>query len=216
MGISVKICGLTTEDALHAAIDSGADHIGFIFFPKSPRHIAPQEAARLRAFARGRAKAVAVTVNADDETLQTIVTTMEPDMLQLHGSESPQRVAAVKARFGLPVMKAFAIRDASDLKAIQPYRGVADRFLFDAKPPAGAEVPGGNGIAFDWTLLSALDADIEYMLSGGLNAGNIGVALEQTGAQAIDISSGVERAPGIKDIGLIKAFFKAIGAAKTA
>lgn len=216
MELSVKICGLTTPEALRTALDNSADHVGFIFFAKSPRHIAPEDAARLRAAARGRAKAVAVSVNADDATLDTIVSVMEPDMLQLHGSESPERVAAVKTRFGLPVMKAFAVRDAGDLEAIQPYRGIADRFLFDAKPPAGAEVPGGNGVAFDWTLLSALDGDVDYMLSGGLNADNIGTALGQTGARAIDISSGVERAPGIKDTGLINAFFRAVKAAKAA
>lgn len=215
MELSVKICGLTTPDTLRAAIDNGADHVGFIFFAKSPRNIAPEEAARLRTAARGRAKAVAVSVNADDTTLDTIVSVMQPDMLQLHGSESPERVAAVKARFGLPVMKALPIREAGDLDAIQPYRGIADGFLFDAKPPAGAEVPGGNGIAFDWTLLSALDEDIKYMLSGGLNADNVSVALRQTGAHAIDASSGVERAPGVKDIGLIEAFFRAVDGTKT-
>lgn len=216
MELSVKICGLTTPEALQTALDDGADHVGFIFFAKSPRHIAPADAARLRVAARGRAKAVAVSVNADDETLDSIVSGMEPDMLQLHGNESPERVTAVKTRFGLPVMKAFAVRDAGDLDATQAYRGVADRFLFDAKPPAGAEVPGGNGVAFDWTLLSALDDDVDYMLSGGLNADNIGTALRQTGARAVDISSGVERAPGIKDTGLINAFFKAVDAARTA
>lgn len=216
MELSVKICGLTTPEALGTALDDGADHVGFIFFAKSPRHIAPEDAARLREAARGRAKAVAVSVNADDATLDHIVSTMKPDMLQLHGGESPDRVAAVKTRFGLPVMKAFAVREAGDLEAVQAYRGIADRFLFDAKPPAGAEVPGGNGVAFDWTLLAALGGDVDYMLSGGLNADNIGTALRQTGARAIDISSGVERAPGIKDAGLIHAFFRAVNAAKAA
>ncbi|MCR9136977.1 MAG: phosphoribosylanthranilate isomerase [Alphaproteobacteria bacterium] len=216
MELSVKICGLTTPEALHTALDDGADHVGFIFFAKSPRHIAPEDAASLRVAARRRAKAVAVSVNADDDTLETIVSIMDPDMLQLHGSESPERVKAVKERFGLPVMKAFAVREAGDLDTIKPYQGIADRFLFDAKPPAGAEVPGGNGVAFDWTLLSALDDTVDYMLSGGLNADNIGTALKLTGAKAIDISSGVERAPGIKDIGLIDGFFRAVNAAKAA
>ncbi len=216
MELSVKICGLRTAETLNAALDRGADHVGFIFFPKSPRHIEPAAAAELRRAVHGRAKAVAVSVDADDATLEAIVSAVAPDMLQLHGRESPQRVAAVKTRFGLPVMKAFAVRDAADLEAIAPYRGVADRFLFDAKPPAGSEVPGGHGVAFDWTVLSALDADVDYMLSGGLNAGNINAALKQTGAHAVDASSGVERAPGIKDVGLIKTFFKAVDAAKTA
>jgi phosphoribosylanthranilate isomerase len=131
-------------------------------------------------------------------------------MLQLHGSETPERVSAVKARYGLPVMKAFSIRDAADLVAIERYRGIADRFLFDAKPPKGAELPGGNGVPFDWRVLAALDPAIGYMLSGGLNAGNIGEALRLVSPAGIDISSGVESAPGVKDVGLIEAFFRAI------
>ena len=170
-------------------------------------------AGRLRRAAVGRAKAVAVTVDADDATLDEIVATMKPDVLQLHGSETPERVAAVKARYGLPVTKALAIREAADLEKIAPYRGIADRFLFDAKPPRGAELPGGNGVPFDWRLLATLDADIDYMLSGGLNAGNIAEALKLTRAPGIDISSGVETAPGVKDTGLIAAFFEAVRAA---
>ena len=216
MTVSVKICGLKTPEAINAALDCGADHVGFIFFEKSPRNIVPEAAAGLRIAARGRAKAVAVTVNADDRTLQRIVTAMEPDLLQLHGKESPQRVAEVRRRFGRPVMKVFSIRESADLEAVAPYRGVADRFMFDAKPPAGSELPGGNGVAFDWTLLARLDNDLDYMLSGGLNADSIAVALDRTGANAVDISSGVESAPGVKDIGLISDFFKAVGAAKAA
>ena len=189
-------------------------HVGFIFFSKSPRNIAPAEAGRLRQAALGRAKAVAVTVDADDATLDAIVAAMSPDMLQLHGEETPERVAAVKARYGLPVMKAFSIREAADLDAIKPYRGVADRFLFDAKPPKGAELPGGNGVPFDWRVLAALDPDIDYMLSGGLNAENIGEALRLVNPAGIDISSGVESAPGVKDVGLIEAFFRAVRAAR--
>ncbi|QGA56950.1 phosphoribosylanthranilate isomerase [Brucella sp. 2280] len=210
MALDIKICGLKTPEAVAAALDGGATHIGFIFFPKSPRHITPDAAARLRAAATGRAVAVAVTVDADDETLDEIVKTVRPDMLQLHGGETPERVRFLKERYNLPVMKAFSIREAGDLEAIAPYRGIADRFLFDAKPPKGSELPGGNGISFDWNLLAALDADIDYMLSGGLNADNIAEALLKTGAPGIDISSGVECAPGEKDVRLIENFFQAV------
>ncbi len=216
MTVSVKICGLKTPETMRAALDCGADHVGFIFFGKSPRNVAPEVAADLRKAARGRAKAVAVTVNADDETLEKIVATVDPDMLQLHGKESPERLAEIRQRFDRPVMKAFAIREAADLDTIAPYKGIADRFLFDAKPPAGSELPGGNAVSFDWTLLARLDGDVDYMLSGGLDADNIAIALHQTGAKAVDLSSGVESAPGVKDVGLIHDFFKAVGAAKAA
>lgn len=213
MALDIKICGLKTDAALAAALDAGASHAGFIFFPKSPRHVSAEEAARLREAARGRAKAVAVTVDADDAALDRIVSVMQPDILQLHGKESPQRVAEVKARYGLAVMKAFALREAADLDAIAAYRSVADRFLFDAKPPAGSELPGGNGVSFDWRLLAGLDADVDYMLSGGLNAANIGDAIRLANPPGIDISSGVESAPGVKDAALIEQFFRAVRAA---
>ncbi|MEQ1940999.1 phosphoribosylanthranilate isomerase [Mesorhizobium sp. VNQ89] len=212
MALDIKICGLKTAEALEAALAGGATHVGFIFFLKSPRNIAPAEAGRLRKPAAGRAKAVAVTVDADDAFLDEIVTAMAPDMLQLHGHETPERVAAVKTRSGLPVMKAFSVRDAADLAGLDAYRGIADRFLFDAKPPKGAELPGGNGVPFDWTVLAALDPDIDYMLSGGLNAANIGEALRRVRPAGIDISSGVESAPGVKDPALIRRFFRAVEA----
>jgi len=214
MVLDIKICGLKTPDAVAAALDGGATHIGFIFFPKSPRHIIPQKAAGLRGAVKGRALAVAVTVDADDETLDEIVEAVKPDILQLHGHETPERVAFIKARYGLPVMKAFSVREASDLAAIAAYQGIADRFLFDAKPPNGSDLPGGNGVSFDWELLAALDADIDYMLSGGLNADNIAEALHKTRAPGIDISSGVERAPGEKDVRLIENFFRAVADAR--
>ena len=214
MPLDIKICGLKTDAALAAALAGGASHVGFIFFRKSPRWVEPAEAGRLRRLAAGRAKAVAVTVDADDEFLDAIVATVKPDMLQLHGRETPERVAELKTRHGLPVMKAFSIRTASDLDAIGPYRGVADRFLFDARPPAGSELPGGNGVAFDWTLLAGLDRDVHYLLSGGLNAANIGEALSRTGPGGIDISSGVESAPGVKEPALIEAFFAAVRSAE--
>lgn len=209
MVFDIKICGLKTPEAVDAALNGGATHIGFIFFPKSPRHLTPADAGLLREAAKGRAKVVAVSVDADDETLDEIVRASKPDMLQLHGHETPERVADVKKRYGLPVIKAFAVREASDFDVIAPYKGIADRFLFDAKPPKGSELPGGNGVSFDWALLDALDADVDYMLSGGLNAGNIAEALQKTHAPGIDVSSGVERAPGEKDVRLIMEFFQA-------
>jgi len=214
MTLDTKICGLKTRAAVDAALAGGASHIGFIFFEKSPRHVAPVEAGRLRETARGRAQAVAVTVDADDAALDAIVSEMSPDIIQLHGKETPERVAEVKARYGLPVIKAFAVSTPGDLARIEPYRGVADRFLFDAKPPKGSDLPGGNGVSFDWSLLAALDRDVDYMLSGGLNAANIGDALRQVNPPGIDISSGVESAPGVKDAALIDEFFAAVRAAR--
>ncbi|MBZ9706988.1 phosphoribosylanthranilate isomerase [Mesorhizobium sp. ESP7-2] len=214
MALDIKICGLKTDQAMAAALAGGASHVGFIFFPKSPRYVEPAEAGRLREAARGRALAVAVTVDAKDAFLDEIVEKMQPDMLQLHGSETPERVTELKARHGLPVMKALPLSEAADLDRIRPFIGVADRFLFDAKPPKGSELPGGNGVTFDWRILAGLDAGIDYMLSGGLNAANIGDALRLANPPAIDISSGVESAPGIKDPALIEQFFRAVRAAR--
>jgi phosphoribosylanthranilate isomerase len=211
MSIDIKICGLKTAEALDAALDGGASHVGFIFFPKSPRNISPEEAGRLRRAALGRARAVAVTVDADDALLDTIVAAMVPDMLQLHGKESPTRVAEVKARYGLPVMKAFSVSEAADVAVAEAYRGVADRMLFDARPPKGAELPGGNGVPFDWRILDGYRGD--YFLSGGLTPQNVGAAIRLLDPPGLDVSSGVESAPGEKDIGLIAAFFAAVRAA---
>lgn len=212
MTTTVKICGMKTEETIEAALASGASLIGFIFFEKSPRNVTPEEAGRLRRGIGDRASVVAVTVNADDAVLDRIVDEVNPDYLQLHGGETPDRVRQVRARYGLPVIKVFSIRDAADIEAIRAWRGVADRFLLDAKAPAGSELPGGNGVSFDWSLLRALDGDVDYMLSGGLNAGNVSAALEITGATAIDVSSGVESAPGVKDSGLISRFFEKVAA----
>lgn len=213
MSIDIKICGLKTQDALAAALAGGATHVGFIFFPKSPRNVAPEDAGRLREAARGKAQAVAVTVDADDAFLDRIVAAMRPDMLQLHGNEPPDRVRELKARYDLPVMKALSVSDAADLLKIGPFLGVADRLLFDAKPPAGSVLPGGNGVAFDWTILGGLPAGVDYLLSGGLNAGNVGEALRLATPPGLDISSGVESAPGVKDVALIEQFFRAARAA---
>lgn len=212
MNVDVKICGLKTDEAIAAALDGGASHVGFIFFEKSPRNVSPIEAGHLRQAARGRARAVAVTVDADDTALDRIVETAEPDMLQLHGKEAPERVAAIKARYGLPIMKSVAIRVADDLAALTAYAGIPDRFLLDAKAPPGSALPGGNGRAFDWTLLEGLDPSVDYLLSGGLNAGNLADALRIARPRGIDVSSGVERAPGVKDPERIRAFFAALAA----
>ena len=210
----IKICGLKTAEALAAALDGGASHVGFIFFAKSPRNLTPQEASVLRQAAKGRAQAVAVTVDADDALLDAIVAQMAPDMLQLHGAETLQRVAEVKARYGLPVMKAFAISTQADLAQIDPFLGHADRFLFDAKPPKDAILPGGNGVAFDWQLLLGLDRNVDYMLSGGLDAANVGDALRLANPPGLDVSSGVESAPGVKDVALIEDFLEAVRTAQ--
>ncbi|MGL4490218.1 MAG: phosphoribosylanthranilate isomerase [Rhizobiaceae bacterium] len=206
----IKICGLSTPETVLAALENRAHLVGFIFFPKSPRNVSVAKAATLRELARGRAMVVAVTVDADDAMLDEIVNGMRPDVLQLHGHETPERVSEVKTRYGLPVIKAISVSEASDLAAVKMYAGIANKILLDAKAPKGSLLPGGNGVSFDWTLLSALDPDLDYMLSGGLNAANVGEALRMTKAPGLDVSSGVESAPGIKDIGLMDEFFTAI------
>lgn len=205
----VKICGLSTEDTLAAALDAGAERVGFVFFPRSPRHLTLDRAAALAALARGRAAVVALTVDADDDALAAIVAAVGPDMLQLHGRETPERVAAVRARFGRPVIKALGVSTAADLAAVPACAAVADEILFDAKPPKGAVLPGGNGVSFDWRLIAALDLSVPFMLSGGLGPGNVGDALRLTRAPAVDVSSGVESAPGVKSSDLIAAFVRA-------
>ena len=210
----IKICGLKTPEAVDRAADRGASHIGFIFFEKSPRNIEPDIAGTLANRVRGRVKSVAVTVDADNDDLDEIIALVRPDILQFHGQESPERVLTIKAVTGLPVMKAFSIREPDDLKRIEPYIGIADRFLFDAKPPAGSDLPGGNGVSFDWRVLRTLDADVDYMLSGGLNKDNIADALMETGARGIDVSSGVESSPGVKDPRRLRAFADAVRAAR--
>ena len=210
----IKICGLKTPEAVDRAVARGATHIGFIFFPKSPRYVSPDVAGDLADRVRGRVKIVAVTVNADDEELDDIVSLLRPDILQLHGSESPERILHVKALYGLPVIKALSIKDAADLDRVDPFIGVADRFLFDAKAPAGSELPGGNGVSFDWSLMASLDESVDYMLSGGLNKDNVAIALASTRASGIDLSSGVESAPGVKDLGMIDAFFDTVAGAQ--
>jgi phosphoribosylanthranilate isomerase len=209
MSIEVKICGLSTPAALDVALDAGADLVGFVFFAPSPRNVTFATARELGARVQGRAQKVALSVDADDALLAASVEALRPDFLQLHGSESPQRVAAVKARFRLPVIKAIAIEKPADLARVPAYARVADRILFDARPPRAATRPGGLGKRFDWRLLQNLDPGLPFMLSGGLDAANVGEALRITGAPAVDVSSGVERAPGEKDPEKIRAFIRA-------
>jgi phosphoribosylanthranilate isomerase len=198
------------------ALDSGADLVGFVFFAPSPRHLGLEAARGLGARVQGRAGKVALTVNANDETLLAIVNALKPDMLQLHGTEPPERVAVVRSRFGLPVMKALPIAARADLSPIRLYAQVADRLIFDARAPQDATRPGGLGKPFDWSLLKDVKPGVPYMLSGGLDADNVGEALRITGAPGVDVSSGVERAPGEKDPDKIRAFIRAARAADAA
>lgn len=214
MKLDIKICGLKTEEAVDHAVALGATHIGFIFFPKSPRYIEPADAGRLAERVRGRVKIVAVSVNLENDDLDEIIDLMHPDILQLHGSESPERLLTVKAVTGLEVWKALSISEADDLKRIDAYLGIANRFLLDAKPPKNSELPGGNGVSFDWRLLQAIDADIDYLLSGGLTKANIGQALSIARPSGIDLSSGVESAPGVKDLHMMDEFFEAVRLAR--
>jgi phosphoribosylanthranilate isomerase len=209
MSAIVKICGLATAEALDVVLEAGADMVGFVFFAPSPRHVALDKAHALAARVLERAQKVALTVDADDALLDAVVEALQPDMLQLHGTESPARVEAVRRMFGLPVMKALPVAARGDLDAIARYAGVADRLLFDARAPREATRPGGLGKAFDWHLLENLDPGVPFMLSGGLDAGNVGEALRISHASGVDVSSGVERAPGEKDPDKIRAFVHA-------
>jgi phosphoribosylanthranilate isomerase len=206
----VKICGLSTPETLDAAIAAGAQMAGFVFFAPSPRNLDLGTARALGARAEGRIARVALTVDADDVFLDAAVEALRPDLLQLHGKESPARTAAIRARFGLPVMKAIGVSDVADLAAVTAYEDVVDRILFDAKPPRGAVLPGGNGLAFDWTILRHVRTRKPWMLSGGLDASNVGEAVRISGAGAVDVSSGVESAPGVKDPQRIAAFVAAV------
>lgn len=209
MDIRVKICGLKEPTHVAAAVDAGANYVGFVFFPKSPRHLEVSTAAVLAQHVPSGVAKVALTVNATDAELDAITEAVALDMLQLHGAESPERVAAVKARYGLPVMKAVGVATAADLAALDLYGRVADQLLVDAKPPKGAVLPGGNGLAFDWQLIARKYWPCPWMLAGGLTPENVAEAVRLTGARQVDVSSGVESAPGIKDSGRIAAFIAA-------
>jgi phosphoribosylanthranilate isomerase len=213
MALIVKICGLSTPQTLDAALYAGADMVGFVFFPPSPRHLQFDAARALGQRVRGRAQKVALTVDADETLLQSVVEALHPDILQLHGSESVAQIAAIRRKFGLPVMKAVPIAVKDDLARIGTYAGVADRLLFDARAPHDATRPGGLGNTFDWHLLMNVRPGVPFMLSGGLDADNVGEALRITRATGVDVSSGVERAPGVKDVDKIIAF---VGAARSA
>lgn len=208
--VSVKICGLTAPEHVRAAVAAGARYVGFNFFPKSPRYAPIPLAAALAAEVPVGVAKVALAVNFSDAQLDEIVAGVPLDMLQLHGGESPERVAEIKQRYGLPVIKAIGVAEAEDLAAIDLYSEVADQLLIDAKPPKNSELPGGNGLPFDWWLLAGRKYwRRPWMLSGGLNPDNVAEAIRMTGARQVDVASGVESAPGVKDAGLIQAFIDA-------
>ena len=209
MSLIVKICGLSTRETLDVALDAGADMVGFVFFPPSPRHLGLEAARELGKQTRRRALKVALTVDADDTTLAAIVEALQPDILQLHGSEGVARLHDIRQKFGLPVMKAIAVEAPADLASLPGYAAVADRILFDARAPKDATRPGGLGAVFDWHVLENLDLELPFMVSGGLHAGNVAEAVRVTGAGGVDVSSGVERAPGHKDPEMIRAFIRA-------
>jgi phosphoribosylanthranilate isomerase len=209
MPLLVKICGLSTRETLDTALAAGADMVGFVFFPPSPRHLSLETARELGRQAKGRAAKVALTVDADDATLENIVETLRPDLLQLHGKETIARVRDIKAKFALPVMKVIAVETSADLAVLPGYASVADRILFDARAPKGATRPGGLGAVFDWHVLEKLDLQLPFMVSGGLSADNVAEAVRVTRAGGVDVSSGVESAPGIKDPEMIRHFIRA-------
>jgi phosphoribosylanthranilate isomerase len=208
MELIVKICGLSTRPTLAAALDAGADMVGLVFFPPSPRFVSVAGATELADQARGRAEITALTVDADDRMLADIVDRVRPDWLQLHGRETPERVAAVRKRFGVKTMKAIGVSTAADLAQTADYATVADRLLLDAKAPKGAVLPGGNGATFDWTIVAGFRPPMTYLLSGGLTPANVAEAIRVTGAPGVDVSSGVEAAPGRKDAELIARFVR--------
>jgi len=207
----VKICGLSTPDTVRASVDAGADYLGFNFFPRSPRYVTPELAAELGRLVPDHVLNVALAVDADNATLDGIVAALKPDILQLHGAETPERLVEIKSRYGLTLMKAIPISGPEDLEKVALYHDSADLLLFDAKPPKSMEnaLPGGNGLIFDWSLLAGQKPDAPWMLSGGLTVENVREAIEITGAEAVDVSSGVETGPGQKDPALIEKFIRA-------
>ena len=208
--VQVKICGLSTPDHVRWAVEAGARYLGFVFFPKSPRNVDIATAAALAVEVPPGIAKVALVVNADDAALDAILARVPVDMLQLHGSETPARVAEIRARAGLPVMKAVGIAGAEDVARLDAYSLVADQLLVDAKPPKDAALPGGTGVPFDWGLLTGYHFQRPWMLAGGLTPANVAAAVRLTGARQVDVSSGVETAPGVKDEALIRAFIGAV------
>jgi len=209
MSLLVKICGLSTRETLDVALDAGADMVGFVFFAPSPRHLSLEVGRELGRQVKRHALKVALTVDADDATLDNIMDALSPDIFQLHGKESVARLRDIKQKFGRPVMKAVPVETAADLAVLPGYAAVADRILFDARAPKDATRPGGLGAPFDWHLLENLDLKLPYMVSGGLHAENVAEALCLTRAGGVDVSSGVESAPGVKDPEMIQAFIRA-------
>jgi phosphoribosylanthranilate isomerase len=209
MSIAIKICGITSPDAIDAAVSAGAAYGGLVFHPQSPRFVTFEQAAVLATRMRGRLKIVALVADMDDAQLETLVKTVRPDFLQLHGGETVQRVAQIRERFGVAVIKALPVAEASDLGAVAGYEKVADMLMFDAKPPKGAERGGGHGAAFDWKILAGRTFLKPWFLAGGLDPENVGRAVVLSGARLVDVSSGVESAPGTKDAARIAAFINA-------
>ncbi|MGO9672902.1 MAG: phosphoribosylanthranilate isomerase [Methylocella sp.] len=212
MSMLVKICGLNANDAIDAAIEAGADMVGFVVFDRSPRHVSLDQASSLGARVPSHAAKVLLTVDADDASLAAAIAALDPAFLQLHGAETPERVAAIRAAFGVKVIKAIGIGERADLDQIRRYDDIADMLLFDARPPPKASRPGGNGAGFDWSLLAGVMTKKPWLLAGGLDAGNVAEALRETGAAGVDVSSGVESAPGVKDKGKMATFVAAVRA----
>jgi phosphoribosylanthranilate isomerase len=210
---TAKICGLTTPEAVKAALAGGASHLGFVIFPRSPRHIEPEAAASLAALARGRAQVAAVVVDPDDELLRRIAKSLKPDLIQLHGRETPRRAADVSVLTGAKVIKALPVSEPADIDAAAAYEPVCAHLMFDARPPSGSDLPGGVGARFDWAMLKGRCFARPWFLAGGLDAGNVGAAVAASGAPLVDVSSGVETAPGCKDPALVSAFLQAVGRA---
>jgi phosphoribosylanthranilate isomerase len=210
MSLAVKICGLSTPETIEAAVAGGAAYVGFVFFPKSPRHVTVSRAADLARLVPGRVQRCGLFVDPDEALLDAVLKTVPLDLLQLHGSETPQRCAALRERYRRPVMKAVSIAGAEDVARAESWLGAVDLLLFDAKPPPIPDaLPGGNGIPFDWRLLAGRSWPVPWMLSGGLNADNLREAVRATQAPAVDVSSGIEVGPGVKSVGMIGEFLAA-------
>jgi phosphoribosylanthranilate isomerase len=207
VAVKVKICGVRTPAIIDTAVQEGADFVGLVFFPKSPRYVSPEDAGALAEAARGRIGTVAVLVDPNDALIDRVVAAVHPDLLQLHGSETPERVASIRVRTHLPVMKAIPVAEIGDAQEAGAYAGIADYILFDAKSAPEAVLPGGNGVPFNWKALTGLSPP--FALSGGLTPGNVGEAIRLTGASLVDVSSGVERAAGEKDESLVRNFIQA-------
>ncbi len=216
MTVDVKICGLSTPETVDGAIAAGAALVGLVFYPRSPRHVSLEKAAALAARARGKARIVALIVDADDRAIAAIDAAVNPDLFQAHGMETPARIAAIRALTAKPVIKAIKVKDETDIAAAALYAGKASLILFDAKAPESLKgaLPGGNGLAFDWSLLGKDGSQEGFILSGGLTPQNVAGAIRVTGAPIVDVSSGVESAPGVKDLGLIRKFIEAAKSAR--